>query len=108
VTPYGKTKALAERGLSLLADDSFSPTYLHNATAYGFSPRLHIDVVLNNLTAVAMTTGEVHLDSDGSPWRPLVHVEDICRSFLAAFEAPREVVHDEAFNVGRAGQRESP
>jgi nucleoside-diphosphate-sugar epimerase len=108
VTPYGKTKALAERGLSLLADDSFSPTYLHNATAYGFSPRLHIDVVLNNLTAVAMTTGEVRLDSDGSPWRPLVHVEDICRSFLAAFEAPREVVHDEAFNVGRAGQRASP
>jgi nucleoside-diphosphate-sugar epimerase len=102
VTPYGETKALAEEQLSSLADDEFSPTYLRNATAYGASPRLRLDIVLNNLTGTAVTTGRVKLESDGTPWRPLVHVEDISRTCAAVLEAPRELVHDESFNVGRS------
>ena len=102
VTPYGEAKVVAEQELSLLADDSFSPTYMRNATAYGASPRLRLDIVVNNLTAAAVTTGQVRLESDGSPWRPLVHVEDISQAFLAALQAPRELVHDQAFNVGRS------
>lgn len=104
VTPYGKSKVMAEQDLVQLASDHFSPVLLRSATAYGVSPRLRFDIVLNNLTAYAVATGKILIKSDGTPWRPIVHIEDISRAFLAALTAPRELVHAQAFNVGRSDQ----
>lgn len=101
VTPYGKSKAMVEDDLNGLADDDFSPVSLRNATVYGVSPGLRLDIVVNNLTAWAIATGQIVLLSDGTPWRPQVHVEDACRALLAVLEAPRAIVHNQAFNVGK-------
>ncbi|TCL74557.1 NAD(P)-dependent oxidoreductase [Rhizobium sp. BK251] len=101
VTAYGRSKVLAEQEISTLADDSFCPVYMRPATAYGLSPMLRFDIVLNNLVAWAVTQGVILLKSDGTPWRPIVHIADISAAFLAAMEAPREAVYNEAFNVGQ-------
>ncbi len=100
ITAYAKAKVETEEEISKLADDNFHPVFMRNATVYGISPSLRLDLVVNNLVAWAYLTGEVAIMSDGTPWRPIVHVEDLCRAFLAALEAPIEKIHNQAFNVG--------
>jgi nucleoside-diphosphate-sugar epimerase len=100
LTAYAKSKIETEVAVSKLADDGFTPAYLRNATAYGYSPMLRIDLVVNNLLASALSYGEIRIMSDGTPWRPLIHCRDIARAFCAFAEAPREAVHDKAINIG--------
>lgn len=99
-TAYAICKTLVERDVRQMADDVFSPTFMRNATAFGASPRMRFDIVLNNLTGLAWTTHEIKMLSDGTPWRPLVHALDICKAIVCALEAPRDIVHNQVFNVG--------
>lgn len=103
-TAYAECKVLVERDLSALASDNFSPTFLRNATAYGPSPRMRFDIVLNNLAGFAWTTKEIKMTSDGSPWRPLIHVLDITQAVACALEAPRQIVHNQIYNVGSTAE----
>jgi nucleoside-diphosphate-sugar epimerase len=100
ITPYGKSKAMVEQNISMMADDKFSPVFLRISTAYGISPQHRFDLILNNMVAWAFTTGKITIKNDSSFWRPIVHVEDISRAFVVVLEAERKLVHNEAFNVG--------
>jgi nucleoside-diphosphate-sugar epimerase len=100
VTAYAESKVFVERDLALMANEHFSPTFMRNATAYGVSPRLRLDIVLNDLVARAHTTGQVYIKSDGTPWRPIVHIEDIISAAICALEAPIDAIHNQTFNVG--------